>query len=861
LCCLRDDENVEPDNPQDYPGLAALCQSLTRFVNHRDKEIRLYTVAACMELFTIYAPEAPWNELETLDIFKQTIRQLANLGHSIRPCSSSGNDNAPGGSGQSSNSLATNSVHFYQYYRILELLADVKIAVLLVDLSKKNDDDHNEDREDDENGNSRESGDDSSSDDSSTSSDSDEVSRRKSPRRRSTRNSNSNSNSGTTTTTIAKKNTRTKTKAKENVNKEALQVLSELFRTLLQSVRNEHPAEIFDFCQKTLTSCVEEFFESTILPVPILDELLVCIGQGPRVLVLQQQLVAKSSNDDSDANPRPKRGRKRAATGATPLAVVTVQQNNPSYMVASAVVRASVERLSTPIATLLNGLVNSDPRSIGQSTISNHVCEDSNTNSQEQRNRKESGIPEEVLEMVHNLGKAQRQQQDVHGTSNVYGVILELHRVAPAILTTVFGNLASHVETPDVAHRILVVQTLGKLFAGNQSSSSTSSKPGGIDKTSGNLHVAYQYNPCFRKWLQRSGDRRLEIRRIMVPHVLSLTRAGSPFLNGTASANDASSPHAELARDVQEALIQRLTHEPSAKFRTEVVQGLCTLSYQHRKILSRRVMVQLGERVMSKDKSERKDALTGLMQLHFRQYTRHHLATVLEGGDDCPIESVLQVFDKCCPPPSASTVGTGLTSLIAARSKASSSSLGADSSPRKAHKKRGKKGGRRSSRRRQDNDSESEESDHDNEGPYGNRDHSLPGHGSDDFSYYQWIPCVLFESASYTDATDSDMHSRVVQLVDELLLGCSSPHPENRRQLTSTGRATGLAMVVDAVRNQSPLAWHWMAKLQSVRAKLQKSLKVYLDARADIRNFQTGACSFHHQREAMNQCHSFILSR
>mmetsp|Transcript_16057 Transcript_16057/g.37212 ORF Transcript_16057/g.37212 Transcript_16057/m.37212 type:complete len:1378 (+) Transcript_16057:117-4250(+) len=257
-------------------------------------------------------------------------------------------------------------------------------------------------------------------------------------------------------------------------------------------------------------------------------------------------------------------------------------------------------------------------------------------------------------------------------------------------------------------------------------------------------------------------------------------------------------------------------------------------------------MDKIGQSVMSRDKSERKDALTGLVQLHFRHYTRHHLATVLEGGDDCPIESVLQVLAECCPPPSraATAAGAGASSsLIAARSKASSlSSLGTASSPRKAPKgKRGRKGTRRSTRRRRDDDDDSEEDESDRDETHGGHELSHRDQGTDDFSYYQWIPCVLFESVSYTDAIDSDMHSRVVQLVDELLLGCSSPHPENRRKLTSTGRATGLAVVVDAVRNQSPMAWHGMAQLLSVRSKLQKSLKLYLDSRACIRNFQTGS--------------------
>ena len=678
------------------------------------------------------------------------------------------------------------------------------MAVLLVDLSKKNDEDHIEEDEDIDVLESQETADES--DDSS--SDSEDLSqnqkRRRSPRK----------NKGSQPKTK-------KLKPKVNIKKEALQILSELFRTLLQSVRNEHKTEILEFCQKTLTSCVEEFFETVMIPVPILDELLVCIGQGPRVLVLQQQTQRK----EPEADEKQKRGRKRTVGGKTQPVLVTVQQNNPSYLVASAVIRASVERLSTPIATLVNGLVNSDPRYIGQSTISNHVCE---TSDSDEGNKKKSEIPAEVMEMVGKLGKPQKQQQDIHGTSNVYSVILELQRVAPAILTTVFGNLASHVETSDAAQRTMVVQTLGKLFAGNQSDAS------------GNLKVAYQYNPCFRQWLQRSGDRLLEIRRIMLPHMLALAKAGSYYLTGAAGQSEASSPQAELARDVQDALVRRLASEPSAEFRTEIVQELCNLSYMDRKIVSKKVMDQVGGRVMSKDKTERKNALTGLVQLYFKQYVRHHLSTVLEGGDDCPIESVLEVMDECCSPSTSANGGAGLTSVIAARSKAvSSSSAGTKSSPRKA-KKRGRKGGRR----RRDEDSEPEESDEENEELNNSRDISFALVEADDFSYFQWIPCVLFESASYTDAIDSDMHSRVIQLMDEILLGCSL-HPDKNKQLTSTGRATGLAVMLDAIKSQSQVAWHGMETLQSTRAKLQKTLKNYLDARADIRNFETGMYKRH----------------
>ncbi|VEU41959.1 unnamed protein product [Pseudo-nitzschia multistriata] len=757
LGCLRDDPHLEAEDTSGYPGLAGLCGALTGSggdpqnrgrragpIHHRDKEVRLYAVAACMELFALYAPAAPWNEAETLDIFGQTIRQLANLGHTHTH----------------THTETTKGAHFYEYYRILELLAEVKIAVLLVDLSKKNDDDND--------------------------------------------NSGGNSSSHSTTNHNAARPSGNQT------NREALLVLTELFRTLLQSVRNGHPPEVLDCCRKTLTSCIEEFFETTFLPVPLLDELLVCIGQGPRVLVLKQQQQEQKQKQKQE----PPRGKPRAGSGASgrqplPAPVVTVRQNNPSYAVASAVVRASVERLSTPIASLLNGLVQSDPRAVGASTISNHACEASADSNAGAGN--EPPVPRGVLEMADALGRPQRQTQDPHGSSNVYGVILELQRVAPAILTTVFGNLASHVETTDVGQRLLVVETLGRLFAGSGSGDAA----GGTGRSG--LSVAAKNRESFFQWLQRSGDRRIEIRRRMLPHLLALTRAGSSFLEEAG----ASSLEASLALRVQEALLRRLSGDPSPAFRTEVVQGLCTLSYNHRKILTRRAMDQLGERVMSRDRAERKDALTGLVQLHFRQYTLHHLAAVLEGGDDCPIGSVLDVLRRCSfPGDRASAAGAfsaeTAASLIAARSR--------NAAPESCGRRRGP-----------------EETDDDDEpGPLESPGFSDRG-GRDDFSYYQWIPCVLFESASYSDATDADMHSRVVQLVDELLLGCSSPHPDNRRRLTSTGRATAMAIVVDAVRKQSHLAGLWMTKLQSVRARLQNALKAYLEARAEIRRHETGS--------------------
>ena len=48
------DDDVEPNSP-DYPGLAGLAAKLVEdgFLEHRDKEVRLHTVLACMQLLEV----------------------------------------------------------------------------------------------------------------------------------------------------------------------------------------------------------------------------------------------------------------------------------------------------------------------------------------------------------------------------------------------------------------------------------------------------------------------------------------------------------------------------------------------------------------------------------------------------------------------------------------------------------------------------------------------------------------------------------------------------------------------------------------------------------------------------------------
>lgn len=474
LQVLQHDECIEADVP-DYPGLAGLCLSLTQFVDHQDKEVRIVAVSACMELFTIYAPDAPWDKSDSLKIFRQTIRQLANLAHTTSP----------------------KQPNFHSYMRILELLAEVKIAVLLIELHK----DGNE--------------------------------------------------------------------------AEALSVLAELFRTILQSVRTHHPYEVFEMTQKTISGCLEEYGEGVLVPTPLLDELLICVGQGPTVLITNPSKAAEVAKQQ-------KIGRRMKS-----LPPYQVEQENPSYIVASAIIRKTVDRLSTPIANLLNGLLNTDPRVVVESSILITVPGESKLN--------------------------HPKQQDQSAVANVWNVIYEFHRIAPSILTTVIGTLVNYLTSPDFEQRSMVVRLLGRLFCGDDAK------------------LAVQFRSCFREWLRRTNDIDPKIRLTMVEYLLKLI----------------SSSMTEVSVDAQHSLVKPLTEDPSHLVRLRLIHGLCDFAHGHRDILCQELWKLVGSRVSAKNKQERKDAVTGLAQNYFTNYTAYHLSSVQVEGDDCSLDIVRKVLATC----------------------------------------------------------------------------------------------------------------------------------------------------------------------------------------------------------------------
>ena len=394
-----------------------------------------------------YAPDAPWDDTETLNIFRQTIRQLANLAHTTQP----------------------SQANFDCYSRILELLAEVKIGVVLVDLTKH--DNH-------------------------------------------------------------------------QAQQEALQVLAELFRTILQSVRLEHPPEIAEMTQKTISACLEEYYEGVAIPIPLLDELLVCIGQGPTVLVATAQPVEPS--------------RRRQQLQLNPN---QIEQANPSYLVAASVVRKTVDRLSTPIANLLNGLLNGDPHTVEESCILT------------------TPPPLESL-MTGTTSRpfARPQAQDQSPVANVWSIVYEFHKIAPAILTTVIGTVANFLTTPESGKRLLVVQLMGSLFTAN------------------NANLANNFRPCFRQWLKRAKDIDPAVRRTMVDYLIPLLQIASATT--TSDSN-------ELYHETEQALMG-LVEDTGVEVRLHAIHQITDVAYRNSTVVSSKLLQMVGTKVFSKNKQERR---------------------------------------------------------------------------------------------------------------------------------------------------------------------------------------------------------------------------------------------------------------
>ena len=264
----------------------------------------------------------------------------------------------------------------------------------------------------------------------------------------------------------------------------ALETLCELIRTLLNCVHVDHPPEVASHAELAVSACLEEFEGS--VPLPILEEVLTCVGCGPVVWVTNPAFAALKKSKRSPGGSSGKKGNKKGDNEGL-LPPPQIQQTNPSYLVAAKVLRRTEDKISSPIAALLNGLLTGDPNVMDKTTLSTVDAEaaqllSSKGSSGKKKRKAKDDDKEESPTLATHLAAKETTQPG----ANVYSISYELHRIAPQILTTVIGTVSTSLINQDLTKRWQATKLLGRLFGAR------------------NSDIASRFGPCFREWLRRS---------------------------------------------------------------------------------------------------------------------------------------------------------------------------------------------------------------------------------------------------------------------------------------------------------------------------------------------------------------------
>ena len=298
-----------------------------------------------------YAPECPWDPATICRIFAHTIQQVGNLSHRT--------------SGEGSSEFAL-------YTRILDLLADVKIGVVLTELALEQKDQVPEPAV------------------------LDEI--------QSFGSQNTSSQGSHESAGRGKNGSILDQNLLPDDDIEApLPLLVRFFHTLLHSIRREHSGSVQSQFVQALSACLDEYHPTT-MPVPVLDELLLCLAAGPTVLLTDPNAIKKA-----------KKGQ--------PLPQIAVE--NPSYTAAAKLIQQHASRLVTPVATLLSGLLQGDPWTVSQSKIAVDPAWQGN---------------------------------------DVWSVLRHVHRTCPTLLTSVWGTIRETLTSPDADQRLAAVRLVGYLW-------------------------------------------------------------------------------------------------------------------------------------------------------------------------------------------------------------------------------------------------------------------------------------------------------------------------------------------------------------------------------------------------------------
>jgi len=590
-----------------------------------------------------------------------------------------------------------------------------------------------------------------------------------------------------------------------------LELLAELFHTLLHAVRNDHPQEILELVEQAIEACIEEYEGESVhhtMPIPLLDELLLCLGQGPTQWAVntnpqaQGAAAAQAASAAASKIKKNKKNKNQASATGTTSNPMFIEQPNPSFLAAAAIMRKYPNRLATPVSQLLNGLLNGDAHIVERSLIQSAAAAVAHAEPASSSRADDSALSCTALPWPKD---------------SVYTIVYELHRVVPQVLTTVIGTLSKGLSVPDATPRGAVVDLLGRMFA----TPPQSGKP--------EDSLAWRYHACFRDWINRQNDIHVPIRQLIVKYCVLMQKnrqqhqPQSPQSQLQDRSFDSTSSGASvlIEQEITATLLHLTTTDPSLDVRLDAILAICDWAFkrpQNGNGSSNRsvragppaaLLQAVGSRVRSKNKTERRDAITGLAQIYFRFYITPKLSAIQAGGDDCNVGVILEAMRSNCQLNDRYGGGGGHGDSCSSR--------------------RGRSNGG-SSFRFDDADDENQ-----------NEAHEL----------YGWIPRLVFESACFTDSADAELRSRVIQIVDDVLMGSDLSSSKSKR-LSPTARAVGLTIILDSLAADgesllteaaisSTNAFKMFRQLFVQRANLQIALGNYVEARAKAKECATGS--------------------
>jgi len=288
------------------------------------------------------------------------------------------------------------------------------------------------------------------------------------------------------------------------------------------------------------------------------------------------------------------------------------------------------------------------------------------------------------------------------------------------------------------------------------------------------------------------------VREVMVRHLLEILKNKSSAVN--------------LCQEATDALVHMVKGDPQLDIRLKCIHGICELvhsSSSSATFISADILKAVGDRVTSKNKKERLDSITGLAKIYNRHYMLPKMKDVERGGDDCEIDVIVDVLHDSCDM-SIYNINAGSKPLHEqkrAKRKQSSSPLHRESMSNSIDER------------------------------------------------YKFIPRLVFESVSYKDASDPVLRNRIFTLVDDVLLGNESSSKgsdgkNHKTTMSPTSRAVGLTMIINYLQTlnnnedstgEESSVYQWMLQLMASRAKLQNTLRSYIDARAKAESHASGS--------------------